>query len=75
MSQETEAAYYMRIFNEYITTLRNLGKPSQGVSVPTFMAKLRLTDAGLRQKWSCRMVRFRVVAEGDQVVFKAVRIQ
>jgi hypothetical protein len=75
LAQEGEAAYYPRLFNEYVAALRNLGKPAQGVSVPAFMAKLRLTEAGLKQKWTCRMVRFQVAVAGDQVIFKAVRIQ
>ncbi len=75
VGQESEAAYYPRLFNEYVTALRNQGKPSQGVSIPAFMAKLRLTEGGLRQKWECRMVRFKVVTEGSDVVFKAQRVQ
>ena len=38
------------------------------------MAKLRLAEAGLKQKWNCRMVRFQLVARGDDVVFRAARI-
>ncbi len=74
LAQESEAAYYPRLFNEYLNTLRSLGKPSEGLSVPAFMAKLRLAEAGLKQKWNCRMVRFQLVARGDEVVFRAARI-
>jgi hypothetical protein len=74
LAQESEAAYYPRLFNEYLNTLRSLGKPSDGLSVPAFMAKLRLAEAGLKQKWNCRMVRFQLVARGDEVVFRAARI-
>jgi hypothetical protein len=74
VAQESEAAYYPRLYNEYMNALRNLGKPSEGLSVPAFMAKLRLSEAGLRQKWSCRMVRFQLVSRGDDVVFRAIRI-
>jgi hypothetical protein len=74
LAQESEAAYYPRLFNEYLNTLRSLGKPADGLSVPAFMAKLRLAEAGLKQKWNCRMVRFQLVARGDEVVFRAARI-
>ncbi len=74
IAQENEAAYYPRLYNEYLNALRNLGKPSEGLSVPAFMAKLRLAEAGLKQKWSCRMVRFQLVSRGDDVVFRAVRV-
>jgi hypothetical protein len=74
LAQESEAAYYPRLFNEYLNTLRSLGKPHDGLSVPAFMAKLRLAEAGLKQKWNCRMVRFQLIARADDVVFRAARI-
>jgi hypothetical protein len=74
LAQENEASYYPRLYNEYVTALRALGRPAEGVSVQSFMAKLRLTEAGLKQKWSCKMVRFQMVPQADQVVFRAVRI-
>jgi hypothetical protein len=74
LGAESEASYYPRLFNEYVTALRAAGKPADGVSVQAFMAKLRLAEGGLKQKWSCRMVRFQLVTQGDQIVFKAVRV-
>src|SRR4051794_31675867 len=60
MGQEGEASYYPRLYNEYLAALKATGKPSDGVSVQQFMAKLRLTEAGLKQKWTCKMVRFQL---------------
>jgi hypothetical protein len=74
LAQEGEASYYPRLYNEYINALRSLGRPADGVSVQAFMAKLRLAEAGLREKWSCKAVRFQMVPQGDRVVFRAVRI-
>jgi hypothetical protein len=74
LAQESEAAYYPRLYNEYVNALRSLGKPNDGVSVPAFMAKLRLSEAGLKQKWSCRMVRFQLVSRGDELIFRAIRV-
>jgi Double sensory domain of two-component sensor kinase len=74
LAQESEAAYYPRLFNEYLNSLRSMGKPADGLSVPAFMAKLRLAEAGLKQKWNCRMVRFQLVPRGEDVVFRAARI-
>jgi hypothetical protein len=74
LGQESEAAYYPRLYNEYLGALRSLGKPTEGVSVQQFMAKLRLAEAGLKQKWTCKMVRFQMLTRGDQIVFRAVRI-
>lgn len=74
LAQESEAAYYPRLFNEYAAALRANGQPVEGVSVQMFTAKLRLAEGGLRQKWSCRAVRFQLVNQGGQPVFRAVRI-
>jgi hypothetical protein len=74
LGQESEASYYPRLYNEYLAALRAGGKTSEGVSVQQFMAKLRLAEAGLKQKWTCKMVRFQMVQQGDQIVFRAMRI-
>jgi hypothetical protein len=74
LGQENEASYYPRLYNEYLAALRATGKPTEGVSVQQFMAKLRLAEAGLKQKWTCKMVRFQMLTQGDQIVFRAVRI-
>lgn len=74
LAQESEAAFYPRIYNEYVAALRALSKPADGVSVQMFTAKLRLAEGGLRQKWSCRMVRFQLVQQGGEPVLRAVKI-
>jgi histidine kinase family protein len=74
LGAESEASYYPRLFNEYVNALKAAGKTADGVSVQAFMAKLRLAEGGLKQKWTCRMVRFQLTTQGDQIVFRAVRI-
>jgi hypothetical protein len=74
LGQEAEPIYYARIFNEYSAALKTQGKPTKGITVQAFTAKLRLIEGGLKQKWKCRMVRFRVNAHGDQVTLKPVPI-
>jgi hypothetical protein len=74
LGAESEASYYPRLFNEYTNALRASGKTADGVSVGAFMAKLRLVEAGLKQKWTCRLVRFQLVNQGGDPVFRAVRI-
>ena len=74
LAQESEVLYYPRLFNEYLSALKTLNRPSDGLSVPAFMAKLRLAEAGLKQKWSCKMVRFQLVTRGDDVAFWVMRI-
>jgi len=74
LADESEAAYYPRLFNEYVNSLQALGQPSRGLSVQAFMAKLSLAEAGLREKWECRSVRFQIVTEGSEILFKPVKI-
>ena len=74
LGAEGEASYYPRLFNEYVSALRKLGQPSEGMSVLAFMAKLSLTEAGLREKWECKVVRFLLAVEGDQISFRPVKI-
>jgi hypothetical protein len=74
LSQESEAAYYPRLFNEYVNALRQQGHPTQGLSVQSFMAKLSLAEAGLREKWECKSVRFQLVFADGELLFRPVKI-
>jgi len=74
LAQESEAAYYPRLYNEYVNALRSHGERTENVPVQLFTAKLRLVEVGLKRKWNCRLVRFQLVEEGGQPVFQAVRI-
>ena len=71
---EAEAAYYPRLYGEYVAVLQKLGQPTEGMSVLAFMAKLSLTEAGLREKWECKVVRFLLGVKGDQISFRPVKI-
>jgi hypothetical protein len=74
LAEESEAAYYPRLFNEYSNALRALGQPSGGLSVQAFMAKLSLAEAGLREKWECKSVRFQIVTDRGEISFRPVKI-
>jgi hypothetical protein len=74
LAEEGEAAYYPRLYAEYMASLNRLGQPTEGISVLAFMAKLSLTEAGLREKWECKVVRFLLAAKGDQITFRPVKI-
>jgi hypothetical protein len=74
LGQESEPIYYARIYNEYVAALKSQQKPTKGISVQAFTAKLRLVEGGLRQKWKCRMVRFKVNTQGEQVTLKPIPI-
>jgi hypothetical protein len=75
LGQESEPVYFTRIFNEYVAALKAQGKPTKGITIQAFTAKLRLIEGGLKQKWKgCRMVRFKVNTQGAEVTLKPVPI-
>jgi hypothetical protein len=74
LAQEPEATYFARVFGEYVAALKGQNQPTTGITVQAFTTKLRLIEGGLKQKWKCRGVRFRVVTHGDQVTLRPVPI-
>jgi hypothetical protein len=74
LGNENEGSYYPRLFNEYLAALKAAGKPTKGLSVQMFTAKLRLIEGGLKQKWKCKQVRFRVSQNGGEVTLLPVPV-
>ena len=74
LAAESEGAYYPRLFAEYVAALKAAGRPTKGASVQLFTAKLRLLEGGLRQKWGCKQVRFRVTSKPGEVTLTPVPI-
>jgi hypothetical protein len=74
LAAENEAAYYPRLYAEYVSALKNAGKPTKGLSVQMFTAKLRLVEGGLRQKWKSKQVRFRLETRAGEVVLVPVPV-
>ena len=74
LAQEPEAEYYRRIYNEYLEARKGVGESIDGVTFESFSAKLRLNEANLKKKYSCRAVRFRVQTKNGQVTLKPVPI-
>src|SRR5581483_11325168 len=74
LAQENEAMYFARVYAEYVAALKSQNKPTAGITSQAFTTKLRLVEGGLKQKWECRAVRFRVVVQGDLVTLRPVPI-
>jgi hypothetical protein len=72
LAAESEAAYSPRLFADYLAALKAAGKPTRGLSVQMFTAKLRLIEGGLRQKWKCKQVRFRIETRSGEVTLVPV---
>jgi hypothetical protein len=74
LASENEGSYYPRLFNEYLAALKAAGRPTKGLSVQMFTAKLRLTEGGLKQKWKCKQVRFQVTQSGGDVTLRPIPV-
>jgi hypothetical protein len=74
LAQEPEPDYYKRLYTEYTAAREQSGQGADGASFESFVAKLRLSEASLKQKYECRAVRFRVVVAGGKVTLKPVPI-
>lgn len=74
LAQEPEPAYYQRLFDEYLQALRQMGAPVEGIQPEDFVAKLRLSESNLKDRYQCSTVRFRVVVKHGKVTLKPVPI-
>ncbi|MFH0901420.1 MAG: MXAN_5187 C-terminal domain-containing protein [Pseudomonadota bacterium] len=74
LAQEEEPDYYRRTFTEFMQARRTAGERVDGVTFEEFVAKLRLNEANLTQKYNCRAVRFRVQNKNGQISLKPVPI-
>lgn len=73
LAQESEPAYYTRIYIEYRTARRATGSPDE-VSFESFVAKLKANEGRLTAQYRCRAVRFRLVVKDGKVTLKPVPI-
>lgn len=74
LAQEPEDAYLQRLFDEYVAARQAAGEGGEGVVFETFVNKLRMNEANLKQKYQCSSVRFKVVSDGGKVTLKPVPI-
>lgn len=74
LAQEPEPDYYKRLYNEYLRAREQAGENVEGVTFDSFVTKLRVNEAGLKKKYQCSAVRFRVVFKDGKVTLKPVPI-
>ncbi|HTJ82482.1 MAG TPA: MXAN_5187 C-terminal domain-containing protein, partial [Polyangiaceae bacterium] len=68
---EPEAAYYHRVFAEYVDAKKQIGDPTDHIAEGDFSAKLRASELELAQKHG-KPVRFKVELKGKEVVLVAI---
>jgi hypothetical protein len=74
LAQEAEPDYYKRLFTEYTAAREQAGESNEGVTFDGFVTKLRVNEAGLKKKYQCSAVRFKVVSKDGKVTLKPVPI-
>jgi hypothetical protein len=74
LAEEPEAQYLQRLFAEYVEARKQTNEGTEGLTFDSFAAKVKQNEAGLRQKYNCRMVRFKVAIKNGQATLKPVPI-
>jgi hypothetical protein len=74
LAAEPEADYLQRVYNEWLSGRKQTGEGIDGMTFDGFTAKLRQNEAGLKKRYNCRAVRFKVVIKNNQTTLKPVPI-
>jgi hypothetical protein len=75
LADENEAEYSDRIYHEYVAAKEKLGENVSSIPKDRFSQRLKGRADALVQKHGCRMVRFQVSTENEQVVLRPVVIR
>lgn len=71
LREESEEAYYARIFNEYVAAKTSLGDPVDHITQDAFVARIRVSESEMSAKHG-KPVRYKVEVRGREVVLLAV---
>jgi hypothetical protein len=72
---EEEAAHFAHVYDEFLTTKKNCGESTAGMSIDKFLVKLRDNKAALVAKHGCRTVRFSVYVKDGKAALKATPVR
>jgi len=75
LAAEDNAAYELRLYNEYVAAKQALGENVANIPQDRFHQRLAGRAAALTQKHGCRLVRFQVETDANQVVLRPVLIR
>ena len=75
LERESEADYSARVYREYVSAKQQLGENVSNIPKERFDHRLKGRADALVQKHGCRMVRFQVSTENQQVVLRPVVIR
>ncbi|MFH1531555.1 MAG: MXAN_5187 C-terminal domain-containing protein [Pseudomonadota bacterium] len=72
--KETRTEYYQRVYKEFLDAKRQLGEDISTITFTSFVDRLVRTEKGLRERFGCKSVRFRVELKNKQVALIPLRI-
>ena len=75
LADEQEDTYNDRVYREYVAAKQQLGENVSSIPKDRFSQRLKGRADALAQKHGCRMVRFQVSTQNDQVVLRPVVIR
>ncbi len=75
LAEEPADAYYKRIYAEFLDARRALGLPTEGINYPKFLERMVNLEQGLKKRYRCPMVRFRVKTRDGAVVFEPIPVR
>lgn len=75
LAAEPEDEYYQRVYREYVAAKREVGEDVSNIPQEKFVQRLKANESTLMQRNQCRMVRFEVETNGNQVNLKPVIIR
>jgi hypothetical protein len=75
LEREGEPEYSERIYREYVAAKQRLGENVSSIPKDRFSQRLKGRAEALVQKHGCRMVRFQVSTENEQVILRPVVIR
>ncbi|MBI2894783.1 MAG: methyl-accepting chemotaxis protein [Deltaproteobacteria bacterium] len=75
LAAEAPAAYYARVFKEYVDAKKQLGERVEHITQDKFLEKLRSNEQALAKKYGVGSVRFQVTVSGGQVSLRPVPLR
>lgn len=75
LASEDQASYEARLYDEYVAAKQSVGEDVSNIPKDRFLARLSKNAEKLKAKHGCRIVRFQVQQNGNQVILRPVIIR
>ena len=72
--KESATEYYRRLYKEYLDARSAAGEDVSSITYIKFVEKIAKTEKGLREKFECKQVLFKVVTKNKDVVLIPIKV-